>query len=52
MYPSLCDCCIRFCVIVVDRVKEYQEEDPSSSRTFGYYDLGTSMHYNKFVSVI
>lgn len=39
-------------VTVVDRVKEYQEEDPSSSRTFGYYDLGTSMHYNKFVSTI
>nr|XP_034311325.1 uncharacterized protein LOC105334113 isoform X2 [Crassostrea gigas] len=40
---------INFKNVMPDRVKEYQEEDPSSSRTFGYYDLGTSMHYNKFM---
>ncbi|XP_048761811.2 uncharacterized protein LOC125670607 [Ostrea edulis] len=40
---------INFDNVMPDRVKEYQEEDPSGSKTFGYYDLGTSMHYNKFM---
>ncbi|XP_061166015.1 uncharacterized protein LOC133174938 [Saccostrea echinata] len=40
---------INFQNVMPDRVKEYEEEDPSSSKTFGYYDLGTSMHYNKFM---
>ena len=37
-------------MFVSDRVGEYQEEDKGSSKTFGYYDIGSQMHYKRFVS--